>query len=265
MGQINLEEGLDIVINCEVSQKNPAGNTVPYRLLVPALWYQSNGDGSSDGRRERKESWFSRLGSRRGTSLARKQGQGNWGGESESGSDSDSERGDGRADWQFASGFRRQGQVQGGGGGGNGGPRVAKQFQPVATPPVSATHPVGSRNAMAPRQQSMDRGQAFAPVASAAATRQPMGMNTEQQATQGSPLGVLGPTNYGQVANGGRIGGKFDANGQSKFFGTQNEIQGGGTAGPSGGGGGGREGGAGEGYSGIEAYREKEKGWRRFF
>ncbi|KIW48674.1 uncharacterized protein PV06_01242 [Exophiala oligosperma] len=41
---INLEGGLDIVLNVEVSQKQPAGITIPYRLLVPALWY----DGSSD-------------------------------------------------------------------------------------------------------------------------------------------------------------------------------------------------------------------------
>ncbi|KAI9813112.1 MAG: hypothetical protein M1827_004332 [Pycnora praestabilis] len=41
---IDLEGGLDIVINCEVSQKDPAGITTPYRLLVPALWYQGEGD-----------------------------------------------------------------------------------------------------------------------------------------------------------------------------------------------------------------------------
>ncbi|KIW19701.1 hypothetical protein PV08_00275 [Exophiala spinifera] len=41
---INLEGGLDIVLNVEVDQKQPAGITIPYRLLVPALWY----DGSSD-------------------------------------------------------------------------------------------------------------------------------------------------------------------------------------------------------------------------
>ncbi len=42
--RINLEGGLDIVLNVEVNQKQPAGITIPYRLLVPALWY----DGSSD-------------------------------------------------------------------------------------------------------------------------------------------------------------------------------------------------------------------------
>ena len=41
---INLDGGLDVVLNVEVNQKDPAGITTPYRLLVPALWY----DGSSD-------------------------------------------------------------------------------------------------------------------------------------------------------------------------------------------------------------------------
>jgi hypothetical protein len=37
---INLEGGLDITLNCEVSPKDPAGITTPYRLLVPALWFE---------------------------------------------------------------------------------------------------------------------------------------------------------------------------------------------------------------------------------
>ncbi|KAL2350237.1 hypothetical protein BJ546DRAFT_859846, partial [Cryomyces antarcticus] len=39
-GHIDLQYGLDITLNVEVSQKDPAGVTVPYRLLVPALWYK---------------------------------------------------------------------------------------------------------------------------------------------------------------------------------------------------------------------------------
>ncbi|KAI1938640.1 hypothetical protein LOZ66_003443 [Ophidiomyces ophidiicola] len=34
---INLEGGLDITLNCEVSSTDPAGITTPYRVLVPAL------------------------------------------------------------------------------------------------------------------------------------------------------------------------------------------------------------------------------------
>lgn len=41
---INLAGGLDVVLNMEISQKDPSGITMPYRLLIPALWY----DGSSD-------------------------------------------------------------------------------------------------------------------------------------------------------------------------------------------------------------------------
>ena len=38
-GHINLQDGLDIALHVEVNQKDPAGVTVPYRLLVPALHY----------------------------------------------------------------------------------------------------------------------------------------------------------------------------------------------------------------------------------
>ena len=41
---ISMDDGLDIILNCEVSQKDPAGITSPYRLLVPALYYQGEGD-----------------------------------------------------------------------------------------------------------------------------------------------------------------------------------------------------------------------------
>ncbi|TAQ91616.1 hypothetical protein B7494_g19 [Chlorociboria aeruginascens] len=37
---VNLEGGLDICLNVEVNDKDPAGITMPYRLLVPALWYE---------------------------------------------------------------------------------------------------------------------------------------------------------------------------------------------------------------------------------
>ncbi|RMZ90668.1 hypothetical protein DV736_g2115, partial [Chaetothyriales sp. CBS 134916] len=82
---INLEGGLDIVINAEVDQKDPAGITIPYRLLVPALWY----DGSSDRQKlesaaagvVRKSSLLKRfrVGGQRSQKLAQNQGAGNWG------------------------------------------------------------------------------------------------------------------------------------------------------------------------------------------
>ncbi|KAL9120320.1 MAG: hypothetical protein Q9187_003123 [Circinaria calcarea] len=92
--EINLENGLDIVINCEVSQRDPAGFTVPYRLLVPALWYAD--DAQENAGRRRKESWISKLTSRRGSVKrpAGRQGEGEWGGQSESetGTESESDR-----------------------------------------------------------------------------------------------------------------------------------------------------------------------------
>jgi hypothetical protein len=40
--EINLEGGLDICLNMEVSPRDPAGITMPYRLLVPALCYNED-------------------------------------------------------------------------------------------------------------------------------------------------------------------------------------------------------------------------------
>ncbi len=82
-GHISLEQGLDIVINCEVNQKDPAGITAPYRLLVPALWYEGRGDPNRED--YRKKNVLQRLatigsqGRKREPSLAASQGQGNWG------------------------------------------------------------------------------------------------------------------------------------------------------------------------------------------
>ena len=44
---VNLEGGLDICLNFEVNHKDPAGITMPYRLLVPALWYQEMEEGEA--------------------------------------------------------------------------------------------------------------------------------------------------------------------------------------------------------------------------
>ncbi|PQE20300.1 Transcription factor protein [Rutstroemia sp. NJR-2017a BBW] len=51
--QVNLENGLDICLNFEVNQKDPAGITMPYRLLVPALWYEDLM--GEDGARKKRE------------------------------------------------------------------------------------------------------------------------------------------------------------------------------------------------------------------
>lgn len=84
-GHVNLEYGLDIVINCEVNQKDPAGTTYPYRLLVPALWYEGEGDINEE--LYRKRNLLQRFSSLRGSkrkSLANNQGRGNWGQSQES-------------------------------------------------------------------------------------------------------------------------------------------------------------------------------------
>lgn len=77
---IDLEGGLDICLNCEVSRGDVAGITLPYRLLVPALVY----DGEPDPNPEpypKKSGFLRRLTVRtKGPSkLAASQGQGEWG------------------------------------------------------------------------------------------------------------------------------------------------------------------------------------------
>ncbi|KAL8912335.1 MAG: hypothetical protein Q9171_002622 [Xanthocarpia ochracea] len=82
-GHINLEHGLDICINCEVNQKDPAGITTPYRLLVPALWYEGPEDVNQAPYRKKSvlDRFRSiRIGGNRKSGLAKRQGQGEWGG-----------------------------------------------------------------------------------------------------------------------------------------------------------------------------------------
>lgn len=52
-GHIDLSGGLDIVLNVEVSQKDPAGITTPYRLLVPALGYVEPVRHNTEGERRK--------------------------------------------------------------------------------------------------------------------------------------------------------------------------------------------------------------------
>ncbi|TKA82247.1 hypothetical protein B0A55_01713 [Friedmanniomyces simplex] len=48
-GHIDLQGGLDISLNMEIDQRDPGGATVGYRLLVPALWYEGEGDENTSG------------------------------------------------------------------------------------------------------------------------------------------------------------------------------------------------------------------------
>ncbi|KAK4691448.1 hypothetical protein P7C71_g5553, partial [Lecanoromycetidae sp. Uapishka_2] len=113
-GHINLEHGLDIVLNCEVNQKDPAGHTVPYRLLVPALFYEGEADQNTEP--YRKKSILSKIGSIRGkkqNTHAEDQGQGSWGQKEEILTPNDSEDGGGYEEvrprrWSFGISQRRQ-------------------------------------------------------------------------------------------------------------------------------------------------------------
>ncbi|WPH02394.1 Hypothetical protein R9X50_00525700 [Acrodontium crateriforme] len=62
---VNLEHGLDISLNMEINQKDPGGSTAPYRLLVPALWYEGERDMNTLELKGRKIGLLQRLRSRR--------------------------------------------------------------------------------------------------------------------------------------------------------------------------------------------------------
>lgn len=283
--EISLEHGLDIVLNCEVHQRDPAGITVPYRLLVPALWYEGGVEALTV--RDRKQSWFSRLSSRRGTrAAAHHQGSGEWG---QSQSDSESESESARETARFGSGgklLKRNPSIR---------PSTMQNYtqsqgQDHSQPPTPFLTPDPHYNS-GQRTNDYSSGQGNAFGVRTASGRQ-FGADTPTRSQPATPNFSPGPGSRPGTApsrgNGSlrqvpgssqpgsplartpqamhaesppltsplavprqRTGGKFDAEGNSNFFGTSTHAQGG----ADGGGG----------YSGIEAYQEKEKGWRKFF
>ena len=66
---INLENGLDIILNCEIDQKDPSGATTPYRLLIPALLY--DGDGEENTAAYRRPKLLQRFNSLRGRRISK--------------------------------------------------------------------------------------------------------------------------------------------------------------------------------------------------
>ncbi|KAI1425129.1 hypothetical protein F5Y12DRAFT_714598 [Xylaria sp. FL1777] len=59
--EVNAEGGLEVCLNVEVNPKDPAGITVPYRLLVPRLWYDYQGEGSPEPELAVKSSLVKRM------------------------------------------------------------------------------------------------------------------------------------------------------------------------------------------------------------
>ncbi|KAF7445996.1 hypothetical protein PtrSN002B_006524 [Pyrenophora tritici-repentis] len=84
---INLEGGLDICLNVEVSQHDPAGITMPYRLLVPALHYVESEDGVVEKEPRKPKGFFAAFGGKHKSTIGDD-------GNSISGSESGSELGE---------------------------------------------------------------------------------------------------------------------------------------------------------------------------
>lgn len=215
-GHINLEGGLDVVINCEVNRRDPAGITVPYRLLVPALWY--DGDGDPNTATLRKSGWLKRGmsmmgGVTRRNTLAGRQGQGMWGGsESESASGSDSQSGEEEV------AFRNKGNGYG--------------RPPVGGRAMSGPAAAGYRQA-APESPTTNMGQGR--KAGDIPDRYQRESEHEQKQLDRQSMGVGQTENPMQQQRG------YEQRSQS--LSTPPE----------------------HGYNGIEAYKGKGKGWRKFF
>ncbi|KAK5172105.1 uncharacterized protein LTR77_003743 [Saxophila tyrrhenica] len=99
-GHVNLEGGLDVSLNMEVDQHDPAGTTRCYRLLVPALRYEGAGDVNTASFGEKKVGFLDRL-----------RGKGKRDGRDEEEEDYSSEEGDER-DESTPPDSRGQGQQQ---------------------------------------------------------------------------------------------------------------------------------------------------------
>ena len=173
-GLVNLEHGLDVVLNCEINQKDPAGHTVPYRLIIPALYYEGHGDENTA--LYRKKSLKSRIGSLRGkrkNTAANSQDQGNWGQQESvtpSLSDGEGEKPRPRR-WSFSVSQRRQYRDQ--------------------TPPLSRErlHEISDEGTQQQRQyehRNQQKGQAQRPA--------PFKMPPSQQRKFPGPTTPLGPS-----------------------------------------------------------------------
>ena len=210
--EINLQHGLDVVLNCEVSQGDPAGCTVPYRLLVPALWYREELDKLTS--HQRNQSWLRRIGSKSGTrSLAARQGAGNWGG-SLSGSEIETKSeqpGPERFEAQEKLLHRNQSL------------RYHSQNQDMSHRPA-LVGPYENGNVRKPAN-----------------------------ASQGTELPTI---NAPDDLPRRRLASKFDSDGNSRFFGTSAETHAGGSPEIET---------LGGGYGGVEAYKDKERVWRKLF
>ncbi|KAK0659723.1 hypothetical protein QBC41DRAFT_45127 [Cercophora samala] len=57
--EVDLEGGLEVTLNVEIAPKDPSGSTVPYRLVVPKLWYEYEGE-EPEGDEGEMERGFSR-------------------------------------------------------------------------------------------------------------------------------------------------------------------------------------------------------------
>ncbi|RAR14944.1 metallo-dependent phosphatase [Stemphylium lycopersici] len=176
---INLEGGLDICLNVEVSQHDPAGITTPYRLLVPALDYTEPEAGIGE-KEPHKRGFFGAFGGRRKATIGDD-------GDSISSSDSGSELG------EISSEDERRLQEQY-----RVGPRVAPG-PAVASPPIAGSAPaplIGPTPAPVVRENLLSSGfhantaRTVGPAQSDGAVNRPIPQNQGGRRSMDAPAGA---------------------------------------------------------------------------
>ena len=322
---VDLEFGLDISLNCEIKQGDPSGSTEPYRLLVPALFY----DGPLPEHGPRKQGILKRLGSVRGNRNKQKQDWSDSGSEAHSDAETHSDVSDepekGGRFRRLSGVFSRPTNLLQKQPPPQRAPSAPQAFRPrpqsqqvpppVAAPPALKQRPQpdaqGLRSspitayAQRPHSQSNSPSQAqpqrspaaAAPAATNAHVRSPL-QQTQRAAIPPAPApappaaSASGPASHNQtvpldyeaeyseeelsdeddddeedVETVKRSGSRFGRSGAAKFFGEDLPPNGVPPMSPTtnGGGAGGKAKRRSAGYSGIDAYQEEKRGWRRFF
>jgi hypothetical protein len=273
-GAVNLEQGLDIKLNCEIKQGDPSGSTESYRLLIPALWHEPGAP--PEYKQTKRQSILRRLSSiATPRSATFKKDDDSY---TESEDDSDVERNPLRTAGDRHSYFPHTPQQ---GSGQHLQTPAPFRPRPTATSPQQAFSTQQIAQVRTPQQvirspQSSARSPQQQVPAQPSSQRprydddspvlghNPIVVSRKQPTPQPPPLNESefstdSIEELEQPVRPARRNSKFDTSGRSKFFGSEDDLPGQPQMNSKG------KRASGVEYDGIEAYKEEKKGWRKFF
>ena len=298
---VDLELGLDISLNCEIKQGDTSGSTEQYRLLVPALFY----DGALPEHKRRKGSILKRLGSLKGNRTADKQNKEDWSdSESESHSEVETgsnvseepKKGGPLRRLSLSGVFSRPTNLLQKQRPAPLAPTTPQTFKPRPQLPPGAP-PVASLSISSPRPQQNAQPARSSPVTAYQARQSSQSGSPSRTVQRGSNTHVPSPLQRTQPSSSPspppervshnqtapldydsdelseemgiakRSNSRHNRSGASKFFGEDlppNGLAANGGA-MNGGVAAGKQNRHSTGYSGIDAYQDEKKGWRKFF